>query len=495
MTLNAIGIGLPAGLAGWKLLQGKAPEDFRAFSKNPVLQRDIAYLRESLPSKLTPGELLADRRLQQMVLQAYGLDAQIGFDGLMRKVLSSDPADQNSVAARMTDQRFRQIARDLNYGGAATAAVPATPSGARVEIEWGKSGAGFTSLTGSFGTVQVRDVPLSGLTTRAELASALQQAFRKADGGRSDISVTAFGLELVLSDARGRGAARFDFAPASGSAARAVTQAGGTASPLQATIALSGLQAGQGFSSFSGSFGTVAVEAVPLGGLSGAEAVAAALQAAFRKADGGRGDISVAAQGQTLVLTDARDRRAPQLAFAGTGTSTGGATAKLGKAVDGKPAIAATGGPKVADSALVEAIVQKYTQAKFEETLGNSSESLRRAVYAKRMLPQVTSWYSVIADRNLAAVVQTVMGLPDSFGRLDVDQQKAALEKRMSIADFKDSTKLGKLLERYVGQSSVAEARALASSSGIVSLVQPIFRGDSFSGASSAALFSILSGR
>jgi len=491
MTLSAIGIGLPAGLAGWKLLQGKAPADFKAFSKDPVLQRDIAYLRETLPSKLTPKELLADRRLQQMVLQAYGLDAQIGFNGLMQKVLASDPADQNSAAARMTDQRFRQIARDLNYGGTATAAVPATPSTARVEIEWGRAGTGFASVTGSFGTVEVADIPLSGLSSRAELAAALQRAFRKADGGRSDISVTSFGLELVLSDARGRGAARFDFTPASGSAARAVAQLGGTASPLQAAISLSGLQAGQGFSSFSGSFGTVAVEGVALGGFSSPEAVASALQAAFRKADGGRSDISVAAQGQTLILTDAHNRRAPQLAF----TSAEGAVAKLGKTVDGKPAIAATGGPKVTDSAVVEAIVQKYTQAKFEEALGNSSESLRRAVYAKRMLPQATNWYSVIADRNLAAVVQTVLGLPDSFGQLDVDQQKAALEKRMNIADFKDSAKLGKLLERYVGQSSVAEARALASSSGIVSLVQPVSWGDSFSGASSAALFSILSGR
>lgn len=490
MTLSAIGIGLPAGLAGWKLLQGKAPADFKAFSKDPILQRDIAYLREKLPSKLTPKDLLADRRLQQMVLQAYGLDAQVGFNGLMQKVLASDPADPNSAAARMTDQRFRQIARDLNYGGAATPPVPATPSTARVDVEWNPAGSGFTRVSGSFGTVQVTDVPLSGLASRAELAVALQRAFRQADGGRSDISVTAFGLELVLSDAQGRGAARFDFTPASGSAARAVAQAGNTASPLRATITLSGLQGAQGFSSFSGSFGTVAVESVPLRGLSSAEAVANALQAAFRKADGGRADISVAAEGQSLVLTDERDRRGPQLAFA----SAGGAVAKLGKTVDGKPAIAATGGPKVTDSAVVEAIVQKYTQAKFEEALGNSSESLRRAVYAKRMLPQISSWYSVIADRNLAAVVQTVLGLPDSFGRLNVDQQKAALEKRMSIADFKDGAKLGKLLERYVGQSSVAEARALASS-GMASLVQPLSWGDSFSGASSAALFSILSGR
>ena len=64
------------------------------------------------------------------------------------------------------------------------------------------------------------------------------------------------------------------------------------------------------------------------------------------------------------------------------------------------------------------------------------------------------------------------------------------------IADFKDSAKLSKLLERYVAQTSISEAKALASSNGVVSLVQPVSWGsDSFSGASSAALFAILAAR
>ncbi|MFC7611524.1 hypothetical protein [Teichococcus aestuarii] len=70
------------------------------------------------------------------------------------------------------------------------------------------------------------------------------------------------------------------------------------------------------------------------------------------------------------------------------------------------------------------------------------------------------------------------------------------LEKRMNIADLKDPAKLAKLLDRYVAQSSVAEAKALASSTGTATLIQPIsWGGNSFSGASAAALFSILGNR
>jgi hypothetical protein len=390
MSVGVIGVGLPTGLAGWKLLSTKSPNDFKAFSKDPVLQRDIAYLREALPAKATAKDLLADRRLQQMVLQAYGLDAQVGMEALMRKVLESDPQDPSSVAARMTDGRFRGLAADLNYGGIAIPAIPAVPSGTKVQIEGLRGGQSFDSFNGSFAGVSVTGLSLAGIEQRGELAATLQAAFRKADGGRSDITVTQLGLKLVFTDTRGRG----------------------------------------------------------------------------------KGDMSFTAQ------------------------ETGTARALLIDNTAGSAEIPGSGGPKVSDSALIEKIVQRYTQAKFEESLGETSETLRKAVYAKRMLPQVTSWYSVIADRNMAAVVEAHLGLPAAFGQTNVDQQKAMLEQRMDLADFKDPAKLAKMLDRYVAQSSVSEAQALSSSSGIVTLVQPVFWGqDSFSGSSSAALFSILAGR
>jgi hypothetical protein len=388
MSINPISIGLPRGVASWKILQGKSVADFAAFTKNPTLQRDIDYLREKLPTKATAKDLLADRRLQEMVLTAFGLDSQVGMNALMQKVLESDPTDTGSVAALMVDGKYKQLSNTLNYGGLSIPEIPAVPSNAAVQIEGIRQGKTFASFSGTFAGVQISAVDLSKVNNRLDLAATLQAALRKADGRNSDITVTALGGKLVFNDPRGRGGATaFTFAALTGSTAQA------------------------------------------------------------------------------------------------------NLTANIG----GSMAAAAQGGTKVTDNATVENIVRRFTQARFEESLGQTSETLRKAVYAKRSLPGVTSWYSVIADRNLAAVVQSVLGLPDSFGQLDVDQQKAALAGRMDIADFKDGTKLGKLLDRYVAQSSVAEAQALASSSGVATLVQPIARGgDSFAGSSTAALFSMI---
>ncbi|WBV45517.1 DUF1217 domain-containing protein [Pseudoroseomonas cervicalis] len=385
MSVAAVSLGLPTGVAGWKLLQGKAPTDFKAFAKDPALQRDLAYLREKLPTKQTAKDLLADRRLQTMVLKAYGLEGQVGYDALIRKVLESNPDDSSSVAGRMTDYRYRQISRDLNYGGITVPEIPAVPSTTTLQLEGLMPGQSFTVAGASFAGVTVNNIDLRGLSRRQDIAAALQDAFRKADGGAEDISVTALGLKLVITDARGRGRGSFSFVADPESTARAF-----------------------------------------------------------------------------LVSETA-----------------------------GSQAVPGSGGPKVGDKDTIDFIVGRYTQIRFEEALGESSETLRRAVYAKRMLPQMGSWYSIIADRNLAQVVQSVLGLPDSFGRLDVDRQKAELEKRMSIADFKDPAKLSRLLDRYVAQGSVAEAKAL-SSSGLASLVQPLGWGDDrFSGASAAALLSL----
>jgi hypothetical protein len=90
--------------------------------------------------------------------------------------------------------------------------------------------------------------------------------------------------------------------------------------------------------------------------------------------------------------------------------------------------------------------------------------------------------------------MQDVLGLPESFGRLDVDQQKAMFERRMRYRDFQDSAKLGKLLDRYVAKSSVTEAQAMASGTGISPRWCSRSPGavTAFTGASASALLSII---
>lgn len=345
-------LGIQPGIAGWKLLRTKAPADFPALAKDPVIQREIAYFRQHAPKALTAKDLLADRRLQDFALTAFGMKSQIGMTGLMRKVLESDPGDKSSFAGRMVDARFAEIARAFQYGVPATPATPAQPSVTEVRVDRLFRESNFESFRGTFGGITVDYLPLTTASTGRALAESLQAAFRRADGNRQDISVTFDGQSLRFADAKGRGAA-----------------------------------------------------------------------SGFAWTDNPRNTAGP-----------------PSLAAPVTVSA-------------GRVAGPVTGGPAVSDVGFIDQVVRKYQEAQFEAVIGNTSNALREARYAQRKLPEMTNWYSVIADRPLANVMQTVLGLGESFGKLDVDQQARMLGRRMDIKDFQDPAKLATLLTRYVAMS------------------------------------------
>jgi hypothetical protein len=112
-------------------------------------------------------------------------------------------------------------------------------------------------------------------------------------------------------------------------------------------------------------------------------------------------------------------------------------------------------------------------------------------------LPTITNWYSVVASPALANVAQTLLGLPASFGAINVDQQARVLGQRLNIKDFQNPAKLNDMLNQYVAMATAATqvsptSTALsllnnASSSKIINLTLPTTTtNDSYSSASMA---------
>jgi hypothetical protein len=392
-------LGIPTGVAGWNILQQKNPASFPALANDPVMQREISYFEQNAPKATTAQALLADPRLQDFVLTGFGLSSQSGMTALLQKVLQSNPSDRNSFAAQLTDTRYTALAQAFNYGAKTTPAVPATPSSAEVAVDGLSSGSNFATFSGTFGGVSVSNVALAGVTTWQGLANALQAAFRRADGNRTDISVTLDGLNLKFTDAKGRG----------------------TATSLTWVVN-------------AANTGTAPTAAAPTNPVAGAQA---------------------------------------------------------------KPQ---QGGPNVTNPAFIKQVVQMYTQAQFEQVIGNTSNTLREAEYAQHELPTITNWYSVIANPPLANVVQTVLGLSPSFGLLDVDKQAQILGSRMNISDFQDPKKLGKLLDQFVAlgtaqsqdpsQNAAVQLLDKADSTKIINLTLPnqTTITDSYSSGSVAAM-------
>src|SRR5690606_32906657 len=99
--------------------------------------------------------------------------------------------------------------------------------------------------------------------------------------------------------------------------------------------------------------------------------------------------------------------------------------------------------------AAVHDTVSGYMRQTLEENAGLDNEGVRLALYFQRKAPDISSFYQILGDPALAAVVRTTLGLPDSFAQADIDRQVAAMEKRLDIEDFTDPEKLGKFLSRF----------------------------------------------
>jgi len=92
---------------------------------------------------------------------------------------------------------------------------------------------------------------------------------------------------------------------------------------------------------------------------------------------------------------------------------------------------------------------EKYYRQTLEEDAGQQNEGVRLALYFQRKAPGLTTFYQILADKALAAVVRTALGLPDSFAQADIDKQVQYFQQKLKIEDFSDPKALEKFLTRF----------------------------------------------
>ncbi len=119
-----------AGLAGWRFLERTLDRQQQAHAAAPLAQRETAYFRERIGSVRSAADLVADRRLLQVALTAFGLADDINNRAFLRRVLESDLSDRRSLANRLADKRYLELARAFDF---ANPDGPATRNPAAVE--------------------------------------------------------------------------------------------------------------------------------------------------------------------------------------------------------------------------------------------------------------------------------------------------------------------------------------------------------------------------
>jgi len=101
-------------------------------------------------------------------------------------------------------------------------------------------------------------------------------------------------------------------------------------------------------------------------------------------------------------------------------------------------------------SAFRRDIVAKYKTNEFEKFLGEQNPALREVEYFRRKVGEVENTYDILGDKVLRSVVTFGLQLPVEIALQSVEKQKALIDARVDIEDFKDPEFVEKFAARYL---------------------------------------------
>ncbi|MFL4469469.1 DUF1217 domain-containing protein [Tateyamaria armeniaca] len=129
-------------------------------------------------------------------------------------------------------------------------------------------------------------------------------------------------------------------------------------------------------------------------------------------------------------------------------------------------------------------IISKYQANSFEIATGNQDDTMRVALYAERVLPDVVGgdgssaqkWFSIMGQPPLRNLFETALGLPDAFGQADIDFQLGVFQDRAERifgvsdpAEFAEPENLERVVNAFLARSQL-EAGGAGSSSAAIAL-------------------------
>jgi len=132
-------------------------------------------------------------------------------------------------------------------------------------------------------------------------------------------------------------------------------------------------------------------------------------------------------------------------------------------------------------------ITERFRRQSFEVAVGQQDESLRLALNAERELGDLatrdvtnrTKWLQLMGTPPLREVFETALGMPSSFGQLDLDQQleifQDRAEQQLGTSDlslYGDADQLSKLVQRFLLRAQVEEIQTASTGSIAISMLE-----------------------
>ncbi|WP_170563596.1 DUF1217 domain-containing protein [Ruegeria atlantica] len=126
----------------------------------------------------------------------------------------------------------------------------------------------------------------------------------------------------------------------------------------------------------------------------------------------------------------------------------------------------------------MEEIARDSVVSRFEIAVGESDETMRIALYAQHALGELaqkegskdTKWFDLMSLPPLRRMMENALGLPSSFGQLNIDKQLEVFKDRLSgltgsddLAQFEDKAAIERLTDQFLARSQIAQLESAIS--------------------------------
>lgn len=105
-----------SGIIGWNVLNRTMDIQRKTFDASPEIVRDTDYFEAKIGEIKTAEDLVSDRRLLRVALGAFGLGDDINNKAFVQRVLEGGSIDQDALANRLTDSRYKAFAKAFGFG-------------------------------------------------------------------------------------------------------------------------------------------------------------------------------------------------------------------------------------------------------------------------------------------------------------------------------------------------------------------------------------------
>jgi len=134
------------GFAGWAFLNRTLDSQKDAYAKSSVVAREAAYFEENIGKIQTAEDLVADRTLLKVALEAFGLGDDIDNKFFIRKVLEDGTTTNDALANRLSDKRYLKFSQAFGFGDFTTPRTVLSDFGSEITTEF--KARGFEAAVG-----------------------------------------------------------------------------------------------------------------------------------------------------------------------------------------------------------------------------------------------------------------------------------------------------------------------------------------------------------